>query len=137
MWYEPVQKPKASADFLYRTIHSGPEMNQLAESLEAAFGNQMQPPEEVQVPQPIRPNDLPELFSPPTQSTLMGGGGQDNQNPALNLSPWDHPQLPQPPPWTRPARGPNHEQNQRLINRLSDVRLEISLSFVHPLFLSS
>lgn len=95
------------------TLYSGPEMSQLTESLEAAFGGPM-PGDDVHGPQPVRPSDMPELFNPPTQSNYDEDDEADN-------NPWERP-LPPPAPWQRPARGPNHEQNQRLIARLGDVK---------------
>jgi len=94
-----------------RRDKGGPEMEELTESLQAAFGNQMQPPE-IEVPRPIRPVDQPQLFVAPGQENF--GGGESS-----NVEAWDK-LLPQPAQWNRP-RGPNHEQNQRLLTRLSDM----------------
>ncbi|KAG8889469.1 hypothetical protein FRB98_004154 [Tulasnella sp. 332] len=96
-----------------RREKGGPEASQLIESLEAAFG-QPELAKDVEVPQPVRPSDLPGLFAPPTHGHYTVAEPEEDDS-------WENPPLPKPQPWQRPMRGPNHEQNERLIARLADM----------------
>jgi len=96
-----------------RREKGGPEASELMSTLEAAFGHSPRA-EDGEVPQPVRPTDLPGLFAPPTHGHYTVAEPEDNET-------WEHPPLPHPQPWQRPMRGPNHEQNERLIARLADM----------------
>lgn len=69
--------------------------------------------DEEEPPQPVRPSAMPELFVPPSSGM-----------PTVP-APWDEPPINVsvgPTPWASRHRGPYHEQNDRIMQGLADVR---------------